>query len=131
MNWMLDGARMLHEAKMFPVTKEQVALLKEYREENSSVDGFIGDCLDFTEGNLVETRELYENYKEYCHKDGRKFKSNIAFTKEMRAYGARHRKFGFRDREYAGAASKFEGIAINEEWRKHSLTHSFDHYGEN
>jgi P4 family phage/plasmid primase-like protien len=130
LNWMLDGANLLDEKKTFPVTAEQVLLLKEYREENSSVDGFIGDCLDFKEGELVEVRELYNNYKEYCQKDGRKFKSNIAFTKEMKAYGTRHHRFSFKDREYAGAPSKFEGIVVNEEWKKISMTHSYDHYGD-
>jgi len=129
LNWMLDGANMLNEMKSFVSTKEQIALLREYRQENSAVEAFIEDCLDFEEGRLIDARELYDNYKEYCAKDGRKFKAKISFTKEMKAYGSRHNKFGFIERNNSGSSAKFEGVAINADWKRASLTHSFEHYG--
>jgi hypothetical protein len=46
----------------------------------------------------------------------------------MRAYGARHRQFGFKERAYPGAQSNFEGIALNEGWKKVSLTHEWRHF---
>lgn len=118
LNWMLDGIRDLNEKKSFPITKEQTALLREYRQENSAVEAFIEDCIMFVEGELLDAREVYENYKEYCGKDGRKFKSKIGFTKDMKAWGARYGKFGFKEREYAGATARYEGIRISDEWKE-------------
>jgi P4 family phage/plasmid primase-like protien len=120
LNWMLDGAENLREAKQFVITSEQQSSLQEYREENSSVEGFIGECLLFEEGEVASARELYEEYKQYCMKDGRKFKGNIAFVKEMKAYGKRHNKFQFMERGNGKASSRFEGIAINRDWSKDS-----------
>jgi len=116
LNWMLDGAKSLREEKKFTVTKEQQNSLIEYREENSSVEGFIGECLEFVEGEITPARKLYEEYKQYCIKDGRKFKGNIAFSKEMRAYGKRYGKFVPVERENGHDSAKFEGVIINPTW---------------
>jgi P4 family phage/plasmid primase-like protien len=120
LNWMLDGVKSLHETHKFVVTKEQEELLREYRQENSAVEGFIAECLDFAEGATAGTRELYDNYKEYCVKDGRKFKSNIGFTKEMKAHAKRYGKFTFVDRSFGGDGSKFEGVRVSGGWGRES-----------
>lgn len=118
LNWMLDGALKLKDMGNFIITNEQIELLSEYRQENSSVEGFIGECIEFEEGQSVSVRELYDEYKSYCIKDGRKFKSNIAFTKEMKAYGTRYGTFQFFERESGHVTSRFEGIAIESQWSK-------------
>lgn len=115
LNWMLDGVQNLKDMKQFIVTEEQTLALLEYREENSSVEGFIGECLAFEEGEVIGARELYEYYKTYCTKDGRKFKGNIAFVKEVKAYGVRNSKFQFIDRRNGHEPSKFEGIKLSED----------------
>ena len=120
LNWMLDGAKDLKEAGRFISTTEQDELIREYRQENSAVEGFIAECLDFAEGATVGTRELYDNYKEYCVKDGRKFKSNIAFAKEMKAHGKRHGKFSFIERSFGGGESRFEGVKVTSGWGRES-----------
>jgi putative DNA primase/helicase len=129
LNWMLEGAKSLRKAKSFIVTQEQVELLKEYRKENSAVDAFIDDCLVFTEGAVLNTRELYDHYKEYCEKDNRKAKARITFIKEMKAFGSRSFKFSYREREYAGADAVFEGVSINDEWKSTSDVSTFNNYG--
>lgn len=121
LNWMLEGARKLREAKMFVVTQEQVQLLAEYRQENSSVEAFIADCLEFAEGQSLETNDIYDEYKKYCQSDGRKFKAKISFTKELKAYGHRHSKFTFHERESGKGSSGFEGVRINHGWSKESM----------
>ena len=121
LNWMLDGAMKLREMGKFIVTEEQTRLLKEYREENSSVEGFMGECVDFVEGETITARELYEEYKIYCQKDGRKYKSSMVFTKEIRYYGSRTNKLSFHERESGHDSSRFEGICINESWKDNSL----------
>lgn len=116
LNWMVEGANNLAKSGGFFITKEQQVSLLEYREENSSVEGFIGECLDFGEGKTCSARELYEEYKQYCIKDGRKFKGNIAFIKEMKSYGKRYTKFQFIERKNGHTPSAFEGVDINREW---------------
>ncbi len=118
LNWMLDGAKNLSESVGFIITQEQITMLSEYRQENSSVEGFIGECVEIKEGASVNGRDLYDEYKAYCIKDGRKFKGNIIFTKEMKAYGARYGNFIFIERTSGSSVSRFEGIQIQNEWSK-------------
>ncbi len=122
LNWMIDGIKKLNKTKKFTVTREQQNALVEYREENSSVEGFIGECLVFTPGHTVLSRELYDEYKDYCIRDGRKFKSAIAFVKEMKAYGIRFSKFQYIERENSHSSSRFEGIEINSQWSMNSIS---------
>lgn len=121
LNWMIEGEKMLRESKAFTVTAEQKGVLAEYREENSSVDGFMGECIEYGEGFNVSTRALYDEYKEYCIKDGRKFKSAIAFTKEMKALAKSNGKFSYIERTSGTRGAKFEGIKIDLSWNDFSL----------
>lgn len=114
LNWMIDGALKLKENKGFVITKEQTQMLAEYRQENSSVEGFIAECLDFEEGEDIAVQEIYEIYKQWCQKDGRKFKANIAFTKEMKAYGYKNKVFQYHERINGRDTSKFIGVKIAE-----------------
>lgn len=118
LNWMIEGSHKLRKTKKFTITKEQQVSLLEYREENSSVEGFIGECLVFSEGKKCSVRELYSEYKDYCMKDGRKFKGMIAFTKEVKANGKRFEKFQFIERANGHSSAYFEGIEISREWRE-------------
>lgn len=124
LNWMLDGADSLRTSGAFVNTIEQKATLVEYREENSSVEGFIGECLEFEEGKITPARELYEEYKQYCQKDGRKFKGNIAFSKEMKAYGKRYGKFSMMERVNGHDLARFEGVIINKGWLTEKTLHA-------
>jgi phage/plasmid-associated DNA primase len=116
LNWMLIGYRMLMKEKRFAVTREQLVLLAEYREENSSVEGFIAECLFFSPEQTMTTTKAYGEYKDYCMKDGRKFKSAIAFTKEMKAHGRRTNKFWFVERANGRTPAFFKGIGITTSW---------------
>lgn len=121
LNWMIEGINKLNKQKKFTITREQQSALTEYREENSSVEGFIGECLSFIDGSSVSVRELYLEYKDYCVRDGRKFKSAIAFTKEMKAYGPRFGKFQYVERSSGHGSARFEGISIDSEWSPTSM----------
>lgn len=122
LNWMLEGIRSLREEKGFIASKEQKKLLEEYRQENSSVEGFIIECLEQKEGEFVDTRKIYDVYKEFCKKDGRKHKKKTSVIKEMRAHGERTGKYTFVERTNGHDLSKFEGIIINKEWQSSALT---------
>lgn len=121
LNWMIEGIKKLRKAKKFTITQEQQVALLEYREENSSVEGFVGECCVFEAGKVITARELYSEYKDYCIKDGRKFKSAIAFTKEIKALGKRFEKFQFIDRTNGHSTARFEGVQINKHWSGDSL----------
>lgn len=116
LNWMLEGYRKLEKDKMFVTTHEQQLALLEYREENSSVEGFIGECLYYSPAVETPTSKLYTEYKDYCMKDGRKFKSAIAFTKEMKAHGKRTGKFHFIERTSGHNPAAFRGVAVSSSW---------------
>lgn len=131
LNWMLDGAKNLSENVGFVITMEQIAMLAEYRQENSSVEGFIAEVVELDESSEVSIRDLYEEYKSYCVKDGRKFKGAIVFVKEMRAYGQRYGGFSFEDRSNGHVLAGFKGIRIMNEWSKdRQANQSFNAFGK-
>jgi putative DNA primase/helicase len=130
LNLAMDGAKSLKEDGAFIKTEEQTKLLAEYREENSAVEAFLVECLEFEEGNTLNARELYESYNEYCKKGGRPPKSNISFTKEMRSIGARLKKFSFVERKNGKTPSVFEGLKVNDDWMRSSNTHASSYYSK-
>jgi phage/plasmid-associated DNA primase len=119
---MLAGVETLREEKGFYVSKEQKKLLEEYRQENSSVEGFIVECLELKEGESVDTRKVYDVYKEFCKKDGRKHKKKSTAIKEIRAFAERNQTFSFIERLNGHDISKFEGVIINKEWENHAMS---------
>lgn len=125
LNWMIKGAQLLKEAGNFTITQDQRDTLTEYRKENSSVDAFVAECLEFVEGNVVDSKELYEEYKINCTDNGRKFKARISFTKEMKAMGKRTKKFGYFDRVSGHEDSRFEGIKVRQWSSDHAFRHEF------
>ncbi len=116
LNWMLEGYRSLIKNGGFEKTREQQQALADYREENSSVDGFIGECIEFHVEGIELASKLYAEYKEYCVKDGRKYKSAIAFSKEMTAYGKRTGKFQFIPRTTKNTTGFFKGVVVASKW---------------
>lgn len=119
LNWMVEGAIDLKENEGFVVTEEQTRMLNEYREENSSVEGFLSRCIRLSEGESIDTTVLYAAYKKWSETEGgRKTKANITFTKEVKAYGAKRNRFTFVPRGIGNFESKFVGIAFTPQWLK-------------
>lgn len=117
LNWMIEGAIDLKEMDNFVVTEEQTRMLDEYRQENSSVEGFISQCLVLEPFGSIKIPDLYAEYKKWAMSDGgRKTKANITFTKEMRAYGAKNSRFTYEPRKYGGIEAKFVGIKLAPQW---------------
>ena len=117
LNWMIEGAIKLAENKKFIITKEQIRMLDEYREENSSVEGFLSQCVILDSDKSIDTPTLYAEYKRWSATDGgRKTKANITFTKEVRAYGAKGNRFTYTPRTSGNIESKFNGIALAPQW---------------
>ena len=123
LNWMLEGAMDLHKNGNFIITDEQTRMLDEYRQENSSVEGFLSECVMLDPECSVDVPTLYSEYKRWSQSDGgRKVKANITFTKEVKAYGAKNDRFGFRAREHGSDEAKFIGIKLNPLWSKQGST---------
>lgn len=121
LNWMIDGAIDLANSGNFIITEEQTKILNEYREENSSVEGFLSECILLEPDNEIEIPDLYEEYKKWSQSDGgRKVKANITFTKEVKAYGAKNNRFSYAPRKHGNDEAKFIGIMFNPLWKKHN-----------
>lgn len=119
LNWMIAGAKDLADNKKFVTTKEQLQMLDDYREENSSVEGFLSQCIELNEFSSIEVPALYEEYKKWSLSDGgRKIKANITFTKEVRAYGAKGNRFTYSPRTSGSNESQFIGIELTPQWKK-------------
>lgn len=117
LNWMLDGIDDLIKEGNFVVTEEQTKMLDEYRAENSSVEGFLSQCIVLDKDSSIETPKLYQEYKKWCESEGgRKVKANITFTKEVKNYAEKNDDFTFKPREYSGNESAFYGIKLSPHW---------------
>jgi len=60
--------------------------------------------------------KLYGEYKDFCMRDGRKYKSGVAFTKELKAYGKRTGKFIYVERTNGHSTGFFKGVDIASKW---------------
>jgi putative DNA primase/helicase len=118
LNWMIEGAIDLSNDKKFVITNEQIRMLDEYREENSSVEGFLSQCISLNEFTSIDAPFLYEEYKIWSMSDGgRKIKANITFTKEVKAYGAKRNRFTYEPRSSGNSEARFIGIELSPQWK--------------
>lgn len=121
LNWMIEGAIDLAEDGNFVITEEQTRMLNEYRQENSSVEGFLSQCIELDPTEWIETNDLYAEYKKWSLSEGgRKPKANITFTKEVKAYGAKDNRFTFSPRAFGGTEARFVGIKLTPQWIRNS-----------
>lgn len=117
LNWMIEGANDLAKEGNFVITNEQTRMLEEYRQENSSVEGFLSQCIILDDNSSISTTDLYNEYKQWSLSDGgRKVKANITFTKEVIEFGKKDDRFTFSKREYSGRESQFNGIKLSPQW---------------
>ncbi len=126
-NWALIGLRNLEKQKEFTDTEERREVIQDYREENSSVEGFISDCIEEKEGNIIKISDMYPIYREFCHKDGRTAKSKVSFSKELKMYAHKTGKFQFMPRQHGKDEAKIEGIEMSDTARKTS-TYQYNNY---
>jgi len=126
LNWMLDGFDDLAQNENFIVTKEQTKMLDDYRAENSSVEGFLSECIVLEEGEKIEAPELYSEYKKWSVSEGgRKIKANITFQKEVQAYGAKDDRFSYSTRQYGGGEAEYTGMKFSPHWIKKDSFNEF------
>jgi putative DNA primase/helicase len=125
LNWAILGAQLLMYNKGFVETEEKKRIIQDYREENSSVDGFIAECVAEKQGEVISIPDLYEVYREFCQKDGRTPKARIGFTKELKMHAHKTRKFSFIHRVNGKGDAKIEGIGLTDRWQR-NFTSTFE-----
>lgn len=121
-NWALEGLYELKRKRNFTQTRERIEIIQEYREENSSVAGFVADCTIPREGHVISIPHLYEIYKDYCFKDGRKAKSSISFSKDLKMYATKTETLTFVPRRTGKDAAKVEGLDVRMEWDRNTIS---------
>ena len=121
LNWALEGAKRLADNGKFTETKEKDEIIKDYREENSSVDGFIGECFEDCQGSVMNMGDLYDVYRTFCQRDGRTPKAKIGFTKELKMHGHRTHRFSILPRRYGADESRIEGIKLGPKWERNTI----------
>lgn len=87
-NWAYEGLKRLNERGEFTKSNDMAGHIEELKLLNNSVYYFITENYEVTgnhKDNYVITEDLYEDYKDFCHKVGAKgiFKKPV-FGKEMR-----------------------------------------------
>lgn len=126
LNWAIKGAQKLAK-EGFEETEERKLAIGEYRKENSSVDGFLSECTEPTEGSTMSVKDVYVLYRNFCKLDGRIAKSRIGFLKEVKMYSHKTGHFTVHERESSRHETRIEGIRILPEW---NMANSYEPYGD-
>lgn len=110
LNWMIRGYLTLMEQKEFTYTEEHAALLRDYREEISSPDAFVGECFIFEEEERLSMDGMYEHYKRYCDTSGLKYKSRRWFVRLLRMMPACGKQFHVYERRNGHGETYVKGL---------------------
>jgi putative DNA primase/helicase len=82
--WALAGLRRLMAGSyIFTETQRTADELQRYRIESNSALSFVDECCLLTEGAECMREDLFQAYREYCHKNGFKAMSQANFNKEI------------------------------------------------
>ncbi len=131
LNWAIEGYKILEQNKGFIKTREHTATMQSYREENSSVDGFLAECFyEEIDSELIEKTEytidtLYKVYVEYTKTDGRIAKKKQTLTKELKALAKRTKKFEFVERQHGRDTARIRGLKMYDEYES-MIGNTFD-----
>jgi putative DNA primase/helicase len=85
LNWALDGLREYHAIGLAP-PKEVLAATNEYRRENDSLQGFIGECCTIAQLSICRNSDLFGEYQKYCKDSGHEPLSQKKFSEELKLF---------------------------------------------
>jgi len=114
LNWAIEGFKELEKDEKFISTREHEETMKEFREENSSVDVFISDWFDFDEHSEIDADDVYILYVSYVRQNGGMAKKKQTVIKELKAMSKRTGWFHHVPRNNGRENSKFKGIKRNQ-----------------
>lgn len=70
LNWGLEGYKRLTKKQDFTVSSKSEALLEDYRDQANPLNEFIEDYLVFGEGLECSRDEVYQEYRDWCERNG-------------------------------------------------------------
>lgn len=88
--WALIGLkRLIASSYLFSETEATRVELQRYKVENNSALSFVEECCVFDEKAECIREELFQQYREYCGKNGLKAMSQANFNKDIEGLGER------------------------------------------
>jgi len=88
--WALAGLkRLMANGYLFSETEATRAELRRYKVESNSALSFVEECCELDENAESIREELFQQYREYCHKNGLKPMSQANFNKDIEGLGER------------------------------------------
>jgi putative DNA primase/helicase len=82
--WLVQGFREWKEKGLRPPAAVLQAV-EQYKEEEDVVGLFIGDCCVIAAGAKAKGQELYDAYKSWCDREGRKPMWQVKFGEQMKS----------------------------------------------
>jgi putative DNA primase/helicase len=80
----VEGLRRLEGRGRFPVVESSAQVLREYRMEVDSVEGFVQNCVSFEVESEMAKKDMYTQYVIWCEGNGVSAKSSVRFWREFR-----------------------------------------------
>ncbi len=92
LNWAITGLQRLRARGKFnvPVSVEQAT--RDFELENDIVGMFIDEMCELASSYTVQSKSIYDAYKEWCKDNGYKSKSMVKFARDLRRVGFSKRK---------------------------------------
>jgi putative DNA primase/helicase len=88
--WALAGLkRLMGNGYLFSETEATRAEMRRYKVESNSALSFVEECCELDENAESIREELFQQYREYCHKNGLKPMSQANFNKDIEGLGER------------------------------------------
>lgn len=91
LNWLIRGCLLWRSEKLSPPNKV-VDFTKQYRSDMDVIYQFILDCCAIHPANEALSKDLYEEYREWCAGEGVKPRSHQVFTRELAGRGYINRR---------------------------------------
>lgn len=71
LNWMIEGYyRLKSQNWQFTYSEQAEELINEYRKDNNNVINFVEECCDFNPDFILNNKEGYSKYQEWCKESG-------------------------------------------------------------
>lgn len=93
LSWIIEGAQKAYQSGFsFPMPRVVEAATEEYREQSDWIGDFIDACCVVGSGFHTGSGMLYDEYKEYCQKNGENPRGTRSFVSALSAKGFTRRK---------------------------------------
>ena len=86
LNWAIEGWHRLNQANGFIVPESNKGLVEEYRRDSDPARAFLLENYEEVfEESVIESKELYTQYRKYCEDNGCKAMRNSNFGQQVKA----------------------------------------------